>query len=79
MKEVTDAEYEVISGPSPVRWEAPRRKPVNGLNVVRLFYGGLIVVIALFTLLMGLAGADLDTTDSVAADQARQPVAPEFR
>lgn len=70
---VIDAQFEVISGPTPVRWQPKRRKPTGGLSVIRLLYGGLICLIAGYTLLLGLAGADLDTRDSVQAWRDRQP------
>lgn len=78
-KKVIDADFEVISGPSPVRWErepAPLRPRVLWYQWV---YMGLICLVAGYTLLLGLAGADLDTRDAVAADVAREPVAATFR
>jgi hypothetical protein len=72
-KKVIDAEFEVIRGPSPVHWQAQPRKA--GVLWYQWVYGGLIVLVAGYTLLLGLAGADLDTRDAVAADAARAPVA----
>lgn len=80
---VIDAEFEVVSGPSPVRWgPKPRRDwnrilwgPKDGLQALRLIYGGVIVFFALLTALMGLSGGDIDTRDDLAADAARQPAA----
>ena len=71
-KDVVDADFEVISGPSPVRWSAPlrRREPW-----FKLAYAALIGGLALFVLALGLSGVDLDTRDAVKASQASQPVA----
>lgn len=74
----TDAEFEVVRGPSPVRW-SPGRRRASGLTWVRVAYGALILLVAGYTLLLGLAGADLDTRDAVAAEAARQPVAADLR
>lgn len=75
-KDFTDAEFEVISGPSPVRWDQrrsmrPKRKvPIHEWVIAGLF-GGL----ALFVALVGFSGGDIDTRDDVRAWKDRQPVA----
>lgn len=69
-KHIIDAEFEVISGPTPVRWQPARREPVNW---PRYILPMVIGAVALFTVALGLSGADLDTRDAVAADAARQP------
>jgi hypothetical protein len=73
MRKVIDAEFEVVSGPTPVRWQARPSKP--RMPIYKKVYVALILIVAGYTLLLGLAGADLDTTDAVKADQSRQPVA----
>jgi hypothetical protein len=71
-KDVVDADFEVISGPSPVAWAPPRRRkaPVHEWIVA-----GFFALLALYVAVLGLAGVDLDTRDAVKASQARQPAA----
>lgn len=76
MREVIDVEYEVVSERTPVHWQPVRRKPP--MPWFKKFYAALIMIVAGYTLLLGLGGADLDTTDAVAAAEARQPVAAKF-
>lgn len=76
---VTDAEFEVISGPLPVRSEPRPPQARQGDPWYKWVYAGLIGLLALYVLLLGLGGADLDTTDAVKADEARQPVAVDIR
>lgn len=78
-RDFTDANFEVISGPTPVRWQKPRSRPVRGLGALSWVWWGLIVAVALFTAAMGLGGADLDTRDAVATDAAQQAVAVSVR
>jgi hypothetical protein len=77
MKEVIDAEFEVIRGPSVVQWQEVPAKPK--MPLYKKLYVGLILIVAGYTLMLGLAGADLDTRDAVAADVAREPVAASLR
>jgi hypothetical protein len=77
MRKVIDAKFEVVSGPMPVRWQ-PRPEKAR-TPWFKIAYAALIALVAGYTLLLGLAGADLDTRDAVAADEARQPVAAELR
>lgn len=77
MRKVTDAEFEVISGPTPVRWQPEPKK--SGLPWFKIAYMTLICAVAGWTLFLGLIGADIDTRDAVAADQSRQPVAAALR
>jgi hypothetical protein len=59
----TDAEYEVISGPVPVRWSRRRRKPGDPMAPFRWLFFGLLGFAVLMTVIAGLAGGDIDTTD----------------
>lgn len=72
-KDVIDAEFEVIAGPSPVRWD--RRTQRRQTPFHEWLVAGFFGLLALYVLVLGLAGVDLDTRDAVAADQAREPVA----
>lgn len=75
-KDVIDAEFEVISGPSPVKWQPERKTPEKRRDPwFKIAYAVLLSLVAGYVLLLGLAGADLDTTDSVDEWKARQPVA----
>lgn len=74
MKKVVDAEFEVITGPSPVQWQPELSRRRSGVLWYQWAFGGLIALLAAYVLLLGLAGADLDTRDSVEAWKDRQPV-----
>ena len=65
---VTDAEFEVVSGPihPVIAWQKPRRE-IDLLAIIRWFYVGLLAIAAGMTALVGLAGGDIDTRDEVAA------------
>jgi hypothetical protein len=76
MRRVIDAEFEVVRGPTPALRPEPEKARTPWFKVA---YTALIVGLALYVLLLGLAGADLDTRDAVAADEARQPVAAALR
>lgn len=77
--DVTDAEFEVITGPSPVEWQPQRKaqKPKTPLH--EWLIAGFFGLLALYVAVLGLAGADLDTRDDVEAWKARQPVAATIR
>lgn len=80
MRDFIDADFKVISGPSPVRWDprhsarARRKIPVHEWVIAGLF-GGM----ALFVALIGMSGGDIDTRDDVQAWKDRQPVAVAYR
>jgi hypothetical protein len=67
-KGFTDVPFEVVSGPSVVRWQGASRRPrISGPQAFRLAYMALLVGLAVLTAAVGLSGGDIDT---------RQPVHP---
>lgn len=79
-KDVIDAEFEVISGPSPVRWDQRRSvRPKRKVPVHEWIIAGLFGGLALFVALIGASGGDIDTRDGVQEWKDRQPVAAAIR
>ncbi len=71
-RDFTDAEFEVVSGPTPVRWQKVRKRQTP---IHEWLFAGFFGLLALFVALIGFLGGDIDTKDEVQAWKDRQPVA----